>query len=228
VTAQMQNLSARSHEMNSGEQPDRQYKNSKVLVAVVLTFWLGIVVYLGMGGAFMTASRTIPIPLALGVGLPVFAFLALFLVSTTFREFLLACDLPLISAVQAWRFAGFVFLTLYVHGILPGSFAWPAGLGDMAIGISAPWIALALIRRPGFASSRLFAVWNLLGILDLVVAVGAGALNQLFATGKVGEISITPMVQLPLLLIPAYLVPLFIVLHLTALFQARQRLNHRG
>jgi hypothetical protein len=44
----------------------------------------------------------------------------------------------------------------------------------------------------------------------------------------VGEISITPMVQLPLLLIPAYLVPLFIVLHLTALFQARQRLNHRG
>jgi hypothetical protein len=31
------------------------------------------------------------------------------------------------------------------------------------------------------------------------------------------------MAQMPLVLIPAYLVPLFIMLHLAALFQARQQ-----
>jgi hypothetical protein len=136
---------------------------------------------------------------------------------------MLACDLPLLSAVQSWRFAGFGFLALYAYGILPGSFAWPAGLGDMAIGITAPWIALALLRRPGFAASKVFAIWNLLGILDLIVAVGAAALNQSITNGEVGEITVAPMAKIPLVLIPAYLVPLFIMLHLTALFQARRQ-----
>src|SRR5262249_11237234 len=48
---------------------------------------------------------------------------------------------------------------LYVHGVLPGAFAWPAGLGDIAIGVTAPWVALALVRRPGFATSRVFVAY---------------------------------------------------------------------
>ena len=93
----------------------------------------------------------------------------------------------------------------------------------MAIGLTAPWLALALVRRPGFAASRLFVVWNLLGILDLVVAVSDAALNQSLATGAAGEVTVAPMAQMPLVLVPAYLVPLFVMLHLTALFQARRQ-----
>src|ERR1700722_6448251 len=221
LTAQSRNRSGDSHEINSGELPMPQLSTNRALVGVVLTLWLAVVVYLGATGSFITAPGTPPIPIALGAGLPVLVFLSLVLAST-FRKFLLTCDLPLMTAVQAWRFAGFGFIALYVHGVLPGSFAWPAGLGDIAIGLTAPWIALALVRRPEFATSRLFAIWNLLGMLDLLVAVGAGALNQVFATGKVGEISISPMAQMPLLLIRAYLVPLLFVLHITALFQARR------
>ena len=106
--------------------------------------------------------------------------------------------------------------------MLPGLFAWPAGLGDIAIGVTAPWIVLALIRRPDFAWSKTFVAWNLLGLLDLVVAVGTGALSSGLATGVAGEITTGPMAQLPLVLIPAYLVPIFITLHLTALLQARR------
>ncbi len=47
--------------------------------------------------------------------------------------------------------------------------------------------------------------WNVLGILDLVVAVSMGALNRL-----------------PLVLVPAYFVPLFVMLHVAALPQARR------
>jgi hypothetical protein len=42
------------------------------------------------------------------------------------------------------------------------------------------------------------------------------------ATGAVGEATVASMAQLPLLLIPAYLVPLFVMLHVTALIQARR------
>jgi hypothetical protein len=61
-----------------------------------------------------------------------------------------------------------------------------------------------------------------LGILDLIVAVSVAAVNQIFATGAAGEITVAPMSQLPLLLVPAYLVPLFFIWHLTALFQSRR------
>ena len=128
---------------------------------------------------------------------------------------------------RAWRAGGLGFLALHAHGVLPGLFAWPAGLGDIAIGTTAPWMVLALIRQPAFAGSRRFRIWNILGILDLVIALGMGALNSGFVPGVVGTITTGPMAQLPLVLIPAYLVPLFIVLHFTALLQARRnRLGH--
>jgi hypothetical protein len=134
----------------------------------------------------------------------------------------MAADLPLLTAVQAWRFAGFGFLALFVHGVLPGVFAWPAGLGDMAIGLTAPWLALTLARRPAFVASRVFVLWNILGILDLIDAVGIAAVNEILATGAAGEVTVAPMAQLPLLMVPAYLVPLFLIWHLTALFQSRR------
>jgi hypothetical protein len=92
----------------------------------------------------------------------------------------------------------------------------------MAIGFTAPWIVLALVRQPSFVASRPFVIWNLLGILDLVVAVSIAALIQSRTTGAVGEATVAPMAQLPMLLIPAYLVPLFVMLHVTALIQARR------
>ena len=86
-----------------------------------------------------------------------------------------------------------------------------------------PWVALALARRGGFATDPLFVGWNLFGMLDLVVAVGLGALSSSLAAGVAGEVTTAPMARLPLVLIPAFLVPLFLMLHLAALFQARRR-----
>jgi fatty acid desaturase len=71
-------------------------------------------------------------------------------------------------------------------------------------------------------ASHLFVVWNLLGMLDLIVAVSTGTLSSGIVPGLAGGITTAPMVQLPLVLIPAYLVPLFFMFHLTALFQSRR------
>jgi len=136
--------------------------------------------------------------------------------------------LRFIAGIQAWRWAGLGFLSLYAYNILPGIFALPAGLGDMAIGVTAPWIILALVRQPGFAAGAAFRRWNVLGIVDLVVAVSLGTLSSTLSTGAPGEISTAPMATLPLLLIPAFLVPLFLMLHAAALLQSRQLIRSRA
>jgi hypothetical protein len=198
-----------------------QFRFMKPFVALVLGLWLVVVLVLGAGRAFVRPPGTVPFPIAVGVAAPLIVFLVAFWTSAAVRSFVLAADLPLATAIQAWRFVGLGFFALYSYGVLPGIFVWPAGLGDIAIGLTAPWVAIALVRRPGIACSRLFVVWNLFGILDLVVAVGAAAINQSLAKGAVGEVTVAPMAVLPLVLISVYLVPLSVILHLTALFQAR-------
>jgi hypothetical protein len=191
-------------------------------IILVLAVWFALVVSLGALGAFVGVPGRPPIAIALGVGGPLLLFLAALQLSPSFGEFVLSLDLRLIAGIQAWRWAGLGFLSLYARNILPAVFALPAGLGDMAVGFAAPWMILGLVRRPGFAASPAFVRWNLLGILDLIVAVSLGALMATLSTGAPGEISTAPMATLPLLLIPAFLVPLFLMLHIAALMQSRQ------
>lgn len=191
-------------------------------VILFLGAWFLLVVSLGAVGAFAATPGTPPIAIALGVGAPLLLFFAALRLSQSFRDFVLSLDLRLIAGIQAWRWAGLGFLSLYAHNILPALFALPAGLGDMAVGFAAPWMILGLVRRPGFAASPAFIRWNVLGIVDLAVAVSLGALIATLSTGAPGEIGTAPMAALPLLLIPAYLVPLFLMLHVTALMQSRR------
>jgi hypothetical protein len=95
----------------------------------------------------------------------------------------------------------------------------------MAIGVTAPWILLGLIRDHSFVTSRRYVIWNLLGILDLVVAVSMGVICSGFFRGLTLNVTTSAMNQLPLILIPAFLVPLFIMLHFTALSQVRQAMR---
>lgn len=190
-------------------------------IASVLALWFVAVFVLGGAGVIARPIGSPPIPILIGAVGPVMAFLAAYAAWPAFRESVLSLDLVLATSIQGWRAAGLGFLALYAHGVLPGAFAYPAGLGDIAIGVTAPLVVLALIRRPGFATTRGFVVWNLLGILDLVVALSLGGLISALATGATGEVTTQPMARLPLVLVPAYLVPLFVMLHLSALFQAR-------
>ena len=197
-------------------------------VAIALAVWLLLVLSLGAVGAFVGPPGTPPLPIAIGVSAPLLLFFAWLRLSPSFREFVLSLDLRFIVAMQAWRWAGLGFLDLYAYKVLPAVFALPAGLGDMAIGVTAPWIILSLLRQPGFAGRGTFIRWNVLGILDLFIAVSIGSLSTFFATGAPGEISTAPMATLPLLLIPAFLVPFFLILHTTALMQSRQLVRSRA
>lgn len=198
----------------------KDYERTKSLVGAVLLLWLVLTFILGAREAFVREPGAPSLPILAGVLTPILVFLAAFWFIRSFHDFVMSLDLQFASGMQAWRFAGLLFIVLYFYGVLPGLFAWPAGLGDMAIGVTAPWVMLALGRRSDFAAGRLFRVWNLLGILDLVVAISLGALGSVLGAGASEKITTFPMAQLPLVLIPVFLVPLFAMAHLACLFQA--------
>ena len=84
---------------------------------------------------------------------------------------------PWIVGVQLYRALGVIFLILYAADKMPGLFAWPAGVGDVVVGLLAPVVALAYARDPQRNVGRV-TTWNVLGILDLVVAIATGFITS--------------------------------------------------
>jgi hypothetical protein len=149
-------------------------------------------------------------------------------VGGTLIALLLATRIPLISRIlsdpgtparlalpHSLRVVGVSFLIVMALGHLPAAFAMSAGLGDIAIGMAAPFVARGLARGTGRAGAVLF---NVLGILDLVVAGILGFL--LFRLVEVTP-STAPLFVLPLALIPTVAVPLAITLHIMSLGRLR-------
>jgi len=200
------------------------------VVFAALALWLGVVIILGSQQVFVGSADSPPLPIFLGLAIPLAVFFAAYFGWSAFRTFILNADLRFVTAIQAWRWGGLGFISLYANHVLPWLFAFPAGLGDMAIGVTAPWILLELVRRPSFAGSQRYVRWNILGLVDFAVAVSTATLcSGLFPgiTRLVGNITTSPMTHLPLVLVPAYMVPFFAMLHFTALFQARQSAHQK-
>ena len=54
---------------------------------------------------------------------------------------------PWIIAVQLFRALGVIFLILYANGQMPGLFAWPAGVGDVIVGLARAHCGAGLCTR---------------------------------------------------------------------------------
>lgn len=200
------------------------HAGSSAILSTLLILWAALILSLGAVHAFVARAGEPPLGLLVAVLAPVVAFLVAYRVSSAVRDLVLNADLRFFAAPQAWRFGGLSFIGLYAYGLLPAYFAFPAGLGDMAIGFAAPWMLLGLARDRGFVASRRFVTWNVLGIVDLVVAVSVGAVVPLLFPKFASEmVSTGAMSRLPEVLIPALFVPAFLILHIIALLQARRR-----
>jgi hypothetical protein len=188
----------------------------------ILIIWLTGVTIASAAGVFNQGaplSTNTPLPLGLAALAPILLFLVWFSSSVRLREFLLGLDPVVLTTVQTWRVGGVVFLGLMAFGLLPASFAVPAGLGDMAIGVTAPWIARALKQRA--ISKGAFIAWQVAGIADLVIAVATGVLSALTTLGLTHGVTTRIMGQLPMSLIPTFAVPLLLILHIIQITQAR-------
>ncbi len=184
------------------------------VTACLIAVWF--VFALSASALHVFKTDLLPVVLGLAVTIPIVAFLLWFATSAAFRQFALSLNPRTLTFVQSWRIAGFTFLVLYAAGILPGVFALPAGGGDIAIGATAPLVAVKLAN---FNHRRGFIFWQILGISDLVMAVTLGTIARLISPDGVGT---GVMTVLPLSLIPTFAVPLLIMLHVICIAQARQ------
>src|SRR5262249_3370971 len=82
-------------------------------VVATLAAWLVVVLVLAAGGVFVDPPGAPPLAVAAGAMLPLILFAIAWRTSRALRDFLLALDIHLIAAVQAWRYAGFGFIALY-------------------------------------------------------------------------------------------------------------------
>lgn len=183
---------------------------------IVLGGWFLLALALSTAGFYHVQSGEMP-TLQYGLIPPILIGAWLIWRSETMGRIIDAIPQPWLIGIQLYRALGVIFLILYAGDRLPGLFALPAGTGDMIVGLSAPLVALAYAKAP-LKTGGLVRIWNVIGILDLLIAVSTGfitAPSRLFTVEFVPNSDL--MTVLPLVLIPVFLVPLSIVLHLASL-----------
>jgi hypothetical protein len=202
--------------------------NSKTLRNILwslMALWFLAVLLASYIGVFSTWMN-VPIPLGVAAGLPILAFAIWYWSSGHFREYVLSLNPVVLTAVQTWRIGGITFIILMAMGLLPPPFALPAGLGDFAIGVTAPFVAYALSKKA--LPSKAFVAWHYAGIADLVVAVTTGVLSSRGTPGILAHGTTTRIMGLlPMSLIPTFFVPLLLILHIICLAQMRQLKRER-
>jgi hypothetical protein len=180
--------------------------------------WFCVILVLAAKGAFVSGPGAPPIAVAVAFLTPLLLFL-LGLGIPSWRRLVLSISPVFLIALNGWRFIGLGFLMAYQEGLLPGGFAWPAGLGDIAMAATAPWVAARVAADDRFRFGSGFLIWNLFGIADFIDAVFLGTLYNWpgFASLSAGL-----MQRLPFALIPCFFVPLVAIAHFILLAQRRE------
>jgi hypothetical protein len=194
------------------------------LVWVILPIWFLGIMALVHQGLFMTNGRGVPFPLAMAAVIPPLIYLLAYQSFGGMRVWVAELDLAWVVGAQTWRVIGVVFLMLWGLGELPTVFALTAGLGDLAVGVFALTVVLAVTRKADGWQSKARVLF-VVGMADFVAAFGTAILSgEGFPLRLAGEAPPLLMQQLPMAMIPAFGVPLFIILHLIAW----QKLRHEG
>lgn len=189
---------------------------------VFLSLWVVIAFVLSASGFFAKASvGTIP-PMAFAFVPLIVGYLG-YLALRSGRDAIDQIPMHSLIGLQLYRAVGAVFLVEWMLGVLPGAFALPAGIGDVVVGLAAPFVA-ARVRSasPGWREGAI--MWNVLGIADLAVAVTMGVLSTpgTLHLSALGDPNVG-IVSFPLVLIPTVAVPFSILLHLIGLHRLSGR-----
>lgn len=184
-----------------------------IVTYVVLAIWSAVLITAIVAGVFAGGGVS-RLALPASVAIPIAVVAILYRTSPRFENYLLTLDLRLVLAAQLWRVIGIAFLFALSFDQLPAGFAAPAGVGDIATGIAALGVIMALGN--GSLTRRHLYGFTALGVGDLLVA---------FATG----LSLEPpaLTAWPLAIFPTIIVPFFAVLHLVAVLQSRHNWEDR-
>jgi hypothetical protein len=194
---------------------DRGSGFSRTLTLLVVWFFAAL--WIGVSGVAQGGAGKPPLVLAAAVTVPLLVFAADARFGWRLFRGLAHLGLPALIAMQTYRIGGVFFVVAWMNGDLPGAFALPAGLGDIAIGAAAPFVAAAVAN--GRPRARAIALgWSVLGVADLVVALFLGVTHSRSSLGVLAtSVTTDTLAVYPFSLIPMFFVPLAFMLHALAL-----------
>lgn len=170
--------------------------------------WLGLATVVGLTGV-LGAVRWGPQLLALTLTV-VAVFISMRV--AVVRQSVDALPLRALVGIHAVRFIGIAFLALGARGDLSPLFAERAGWGDITTATFA--VILVVIGLATAVPRGALLAWNVLGTIDLIVAVG----TAMFVVLRGDVPGMQPLLGLPLVLVPIFAVPLLFATHV-ALFR---------
>jgi quinol-cytochrome oxidoreductase complex cytochrome b subunit len=144
-----------------------------IVSGVVLATWAIVTTMLARRGFFQPPDPYSLPPLGITLVLVLLILAGCLLVSPSLRR-LLTNQRNLIR-LNLWRLVGMAFLLLMANRQMPALWALPAGIGDVIVGATAPWISRHVETPQG---RRRAIIFNLFGMADLVVAVGLGIMTS--------------------------------------------------
>ncbi len=186
----------------------------KLATVAIAGSWIGPAIALATTGAYASTATPVPV-VGVMVALPVMVVGIAALLFARAREALLALPVTLLVGLNIMRIVPGAFMVLLaLQGRLSGPFPQSAGWGDVIVGLTAIPLTLATARNPR-GNRRAVLAWNILGALDLVMAVSLGAVSAPGSPIQIfGEaIGSTAMASLPWSNIPTLLVPFYLITH---------------
>lgn len=170
-----------------------QQNNLEKRITLVVVFWGLASFFLGYFGFFELFPQTV---FGITVVMILIALILTYQFNEKFKQFCDAIPLKAIAAFHVWRiFAGWIFLSY--SGVLSETFINNASYGDIISG----FLALTVFA---FGHTKLnYYIFNIIGLIDFIVAVGTGITLTIL-----GDAGMSPIIQLPLIMIPLFGVPL--------------------
>jgi hypothetical protein len=133
-------FSSRARAVASPE-PGSRHGAVRLVGPLLAAWWLAALV-LGTSG-FFAANRAGGPRIAWAL-VPLVVGLILYAASSAFRRTIDGTPPEQLVGVQVYRLLGGAFVLGWALGLVPGIFALPAGLGDLAIGAAAPFVCVCV------------------------------------------------------------------------------------
>src|SRR5215813_2726927 len=187
-----------------------------IRLGALLTTWFIAITAAATAGAWLDPT----FPRAAGYVVPAVALACILWRAPWLIAAVDALPLWCIPALQMLRIGGgLTLLGAWSTGFAPWAFVGTAGPGDIAVGVSAGLVAIALATEASWAVT-VARLWNVAGLADMAHTLYRALRTSTgpFQVAFDGPPNLVPAV-FPLVYLPAFIVPLTILLHLLSLQQ---------
>ena len=200
---------AASNSLDQGKNAHTNRIKNSILIFYALYFM--VVAGLSLSGLF--AINSLPPRIILITTLPLFLFYFLYVQQTAwFRSAFEHIRIEQLVYIHLFRFVGIYFILVNAYGVLPDTFAWIGGVGDILTAIFAIPVIYFLRRKAPFANVLAWA-WNIFGLVDILSVLSSAIVTTRFAMLN-KEAGVLQFGTFPFSWIPAFAPATIVFLHI--------------